>query len=366
LRWGRGHCPGVNMPRSSTGGTCTERETEIKDRLTYYLKRKMPQADELTITNLQQIPGGASRETWYIDAEWREGGCQIARSFVMRRDPTASLLNTNREVEFRVLKALEGTPVPAPKAYWLELDGKVLERPFFIMEKVDGVASSLAVPAEDYEAIRGKLGKQFIEILAHLHAVDWKARRLSSYMTVPEGGTDAAAQQIAVWEKVIQEECLEPWPALTEALTWLKKNMPEAERVSIIHSDYRSSSDYRSGNFLFVRDRITAILDWEMVHLGDPMEDLAWVCMEFWKANNLASGLLPREEVYRIYESLSGTKVNHKSVQYYEALSDIKLVAIWMTGVRSWVEGRSNQLSLAFTGFNFPSLLKDFMRVAGL
>src|SRR3990170_2569588 len=110
----------------------------LQEQLIAYLQHKMPQAEGLAVSDVGRVPGGASRETWSFDASWRESGVDVARCFVVRRDPTASLLETERDVEFRVYQALDGTGIPVPQVYWLEKDPRWLERPFFVMGRVEG------------------------------------------------------------------------------------------------------------------------------------------------------------------------------------------------------------------------------------
>jgi aminoglycoside phosphotransferase (APT) family kinase protein len=269
-------------------------------------------------------------------------------------DPTASLLESNRDMEYGVLASLESTPVPVPRVYWLEPDEKWLGRPFFIMERLPGTTTPnrLGLFAPEDPALRAKIAKQWVEILARIHAVDWRGLGLS-FLGVPEAGTDCARREIAKWEKAIDKNKLEPQPILTEALLWLKSNKPKAERISLVHGDYKQD------NILFENEKISAILDWEMSHLSDPMEDLGWACMGFYRQGTpLVCGLLEREEFYRYYEDFSGIKVDEGRVFFYEVLASVKMAAIIITGVSSFSDQRSRNLTLGFLG-NFISKLEN-------
>jgi aminoglycoside phosphotransferase (APT) family kinase protein len=86
----------------------------MEEKLSAFLKNQMPVAADLAIRGLQRRPGGASRESWAFEVAWRENGKEFNRSCILRRDPTGSVMEgeqTNRSLEFRVLKALESTPV---------------------------------------------------------------------------------------------------------------------------------------------------------------------------------------------------------------------------------------------------------------
>src|SRR3990172_8860832 len=101
----------------------------LEERIQAYLSSKLNTPGGVAVSGLHRIPGGASRETWSFDAAWRENGRDVRRGFVLRRDPDASLLVTDRDVEFAVMHAVAGHGIPVPKMYWLENDGSVLDRP---------------------------------------------------------------------------------------------------------------------------------------------------------------------------------------------------------------------------------------------
>ena len=333
----------------------------MEDKIRDYLKFRMPKAANLSITNLQTVVGGTSRENIAFEAEWTEEGRKIARSFIIRRDPTASLVETDREMEFRVLQSLESTPVPVPKMYWLERDEKWLERPFVVMEKMPGTPTPhrLALFAPEDPVLRAKIANQFVEILANIHAVDWKGFGLA-FLGVPEAGTDCACREIDKWEKVIDKDKLEPQPILTEALLWLKNNKPEIEQITLVHGDFKQD------NFLFENEKITAFLDWELTHLGDPMEDLGWACMEWWRQDtHLICGLLEKEEFFRYYENLSGIKVDEQKVFFYQVLGCVKMSAIILTGVRSFTDGRSHDITLGLLGLAMCLLENELGNLLG-
>jgi len=335
----------------------------MEDKIRDYLKVKMPKAEDLRITNFQKIVGGSSRETVSFDAEWTEAGRKIVRGFVIRRDPVASLLETDREMEFRTLQCLESTSVPVPKVYWLEHDEKWLERPFCVMEKMPGSPippmSRMRLFAPEDPELRSKIAKQWVEVLAQIHTLDWKKLGLS-FLGVPGPGTDAASREIDKWEQVIEKHKLEPQPILTEALLWLKNNKPEAERITLVHADFKQD------NLLYENDKLTAFLDWEMTHLGDPMEDLGWSCMGWWRQDtSLICGLMEKDELFRYYEELSGIKVDEQKVFFYQMLGCVKMTAIILTGVRSFTDGKSNDITLGLLGLVMCLLENELANLLG-
>ncbi len=321
------------------------------DRISEYLRTKMAGARDIRVSGLFRIAGGASRETWSFDASWQEAGCEQRRGFILRRDPEAGLLETARDVEYTVYQAFQNSSVPVPRMYWLETESAALERPFFIMERIDGCQSDpggLALRPDGPD--RQRIGRRKFEILGAIHAADPTSLGLTNLQSgglpLPE---QCAERELARWERIIDEQQLEPEPVIRFAAAWLRAHPPApAQRVTVCHGDFRS------GNFLYTDDDIRGVLDWEMVHLGDPLEDLAWTCLKNWRYSNtpgipgsLIGGIMPREEAYEIYEAASGIRVDPEALRWWDIFSQIKAVGIWITGGRSFCDRRTTSPLMA-------------------
>ena len=335
------------------------------ERIAEYLQSRLPQATEIAVENVQRLPGGASRETWSFDARWREGGAGVSRPFVIRRDPDASLLETDRDVEFRVMEAVLSQGVPVPRMYWLEPDTAWLERPFFVMERVDGceVSAQKLLYESRFIAVQDRIAHSFVEVLARIHALDWRGLGLECLS--PPGDVAACGKtEIEKWEAVVDRDALEPQPVLRAAFRWLRRNPPPpAQRIVLVHADYRT------GNFLFDESgEIKAFLDWEMAHLGDPLEDIAWSCIRPWRwaGDERIGGLMRREEFYRMYEEASGLTVHPEGVRFWEVLGNVKLAAIFLTGARSFCDGRTRSIMMALVGRNINRLELEIMDLMGV
>jgi aminoglycoside phosphotransferase (APT) family kinase protein len=328
------------------------------EQVAAYLQHKMPGAREIEVSQLARIPGGASRETWSFDATWREGKAREGRGFILRRDPEASLLETERYVEFRIYQALQSTGVPVPEMFWLEAEPQWLERPFFVMGRLPGEASPQRLLATAFNGRADEVAQQKVDILARIHSLDWRALGID-FLDAPEGPGACARHEIDRWERIMREQALEPQPALELAIAWLRAHQPVAQKVTIVHADYRT------GNFLVDEGRITGVLDWEMVHLGDPLEDIAWVCLRSWRwaGDARVGGLLLRDDFYRRYESASGLRVDADAVRFWEVLGNLKLAVIFLTGARSFCEGRSKDAMHAFTAYMNPEIEAEILRL---
>src|SRR5208282_1762610 len=290
-------------------------------KLTDYFRARMAAASGVRIVSLKRIAGGSSRETYAFDLEWSENGERRTRPLIARRDPTGGLLQTSREREFRVIEAMYRAGIKVPEPLYLELDGAVMERPFFVMERAPGRVGGMgALPAEEPEPLRAQIADDFLSELARMQALDYRAIGLD-WLGEPRGPFDAACMQVAHWRKIYDRDRMgENYPVLAAAFAWLEANPVGTDRIVVAHGDFRS------GNYLYDDARgITAMLDWELAHLGDPMEDLGWASMTFWGRGELAGGLMEREAFYRLYENKTGYRVDRERLFFYQVLGNAKM-----------------------------------------
>ena len=322
---------------------------ELADRFARYAAHRMPEAREVRASGLARIHGGASRETFRLRLHWREGGGARERGLILRRDPTASLIETERAHEFRAYQAFHASDVPVPEPLWLEEDPGWLERPFFVMEEVEGCESGLRALGEPpYLEHRERLGRRKWEILGAIARADPERLGLAREREL----SDPAAcweRELARWERVIDADALGPEPVVRAAIRWLRREPPPPpERPCVVHGDYRS------GNFLFdAEGRIRAILDWEMWHLGDPVEDLGWSLNPLWSwpDRKLAGRLLPREQAIAVWEAASGLHASAPALRWWEIFAIVKSLAIWISSAREYADGRSGDPTLALVGW---------------
>jgi aminoglycoside phosphotransferase (APT) family kinase protein len=159
----------------------------------------------------------------------------------------------------------------------------------------------------------------------------------------------------------MQEDTLEPQPVLELALSWLKRHLPpEPRRLALVHADYRT------GNFLYDKSGITGILDWEMAHAGDPIEDLGWVVMRSWHwGTTNVGGLCARDEFVSMYEQASATTVDRDALRFWEVFSNFKFAVIFITGTKAIVQGKTPDLMLALTAFINPGLEVELLELIG-
>jgi aminoglycoside phosphotransferase (APT) family kinase protein len=311
--------------------------SDLEHRLAAYLTPLLGTARDVEVSGLERIHGGASRETSRFVLRYEQDGRRIERRLILRRDPPGSLIETDRRVEFAAYRAFHGSAVPVPKALWLEENPAPLDFPFFIMEELSGFESSVqALLSPPYLPHRANIGLRKWTILGEIAKADPERLGLMKLLAAP-APSECWQRELAHWEGVLDEDELEPQPVTRAVIRWLRRHPPPpAQKLCVVHADYRT------GNFLFdAEGEIRAILDWEMAHLGDPLEDLAWGLGAIWQwsRDGLAGSLLPKAEAIRIWEQASGLCAEPRALLWWELFSCVKGQGIWVSGGREFHAG---------------------------
>lgn len=316
-------------------------------KLAQYLAAKL-NAPDLSVAGLARIPGGASRETYRFRARYSADGGPVERKLILRRDPPASLIETDRSTEYRAYQAFHRLGLPVPEPIALELDEAVLERPFFIMAEIENCQVGSILAPDPYGPHRERIGRQFWNILGQIARADPAALGLSDF-DGPSATSECWSHELARWERVIDEDEDEPQPIVRAAMRWLKRHPPPpARKIAVVHGDYRS------GNFLYDdAGDIRAILDWEMAHLGDPLEDLAWALDPLWAHHDPShpAGTLARDDAIAAWERSSGLNADRAALSWWEIFASLKGSAIWISAAREYAQGRNSDPVNAFSGW---------------
>jgi aminoglycoside phosphotransferase (APT) family kinase protein len=319
---------------------------DLERRIVRYLARRMPEADKIGVVALARIHGGASRETFRVRIALERDGAPQERGLIFRRDPVSTLIETDRQVEFAAYRAFMDTAVPVPRALYLETDPQWLERPFFVMEEIEGCSAGSILASDPYGPHRRRVGEQFYKILGRIASRDVVSSELARHVPTPDAES-AWRLELAKWEKVVDEDELEPQPIVRAAIRWLRRNPPpEARRIAVVHGDFRT------GNFLIDGSgTIRAVLDWEMAHLGDPLEDLAWALDPLWSADREhPGGMLAPDEAIAIWEKASGLACEPKALRWWSMFASLKGAAIWISSAKEYQAGTNTDPVMAFSG----------------
>jgi aminoglycoside phosphotransferase (APT) family kinase protein len=278
---------------------------------------------------IELISGGRSNLTYLVRADGRE--------WVLRRPPLGHVLPTAHDMarEFRVLSALAGTDVPAPRTFALCEDSSYNGVPFYLMEYKTGVILADHLPAgfADTPEERRRISTGLVDALVRLHAVDYQAVGLGDFGR-PQGYLE---RQIRRWGEQWERSKTRELAGVDELARRLQAALPASGAPTIVHGDYRL------GNMMLAHDdpgRVEAILDWEMATLGDPLADLGYTLI-FWGETDdppdvlaihaamavpARPGFLTRAELVAEYARRSGRDV--AAIDYYQVLATYKLAII--------------------------------------
>ena len=288
------------------------------------------------VENLRRLSGGASRETWSFDLVDGNGD---RHAFVLRRDPGGHTGESARSTEFRVLEAAAAGGVIVPRVRrLLEPDDGLGDG--FVMDRVEGETIPRKILRdEQFAAARPLLAAQCGEVAARIHAIDTSA--------LPALPVQTAASQVAQYRQVL-DTFDEPHPAFELGLRWLDENAPPEPAVpTLVHGDFRN------GNFIVGPDGLRAVLDWELAHLGDPVEDLGWLCVKSWRfgvVDRLVGGFGDLRELRDAYESAGGRTFDDATLRWWVTLGTLKWGAICIGQAFTHLTGVVRSVELATLG----------------
>ena len=308
------------------------------------------------VEGLRRMAGGASRELWSLDARVR--GEQ--RALVLRRDPPGRVGDSSdRGLEAALLRAAAEAGVPVPRVHWSCGDPALLGSAFFLMDRVEGETIPRRLLRDpEYAGARRVMTGQLGEILARIHALDPERPELAGLGAAGQGGASAAdeVQRIAAGIRALAAE---PHPVLELAERWLLERAPGSRRRSLVHGDYRI------GNVIFGPEGVRAILDWELAHLGDPLEDLGWLCTKTWRFGSelAAGGIGTREELVGAYEKAGGAPVDPQALAWWEACGSFKVALVWISQSRVFLDGRVPSVELASLGRRTAEPEAELLRI---
>jgi aminoglycoside phosphotransferase (APT) family kinase protein len=324
------------MGESRPGSAPVLSEDEMMARLRDFVAAQASLAPgEVRVGSLRRLAGGASRELWSLDVEL--GGARPARlPLVLRRDPPGRVGESDRGLEFRVLRAAAQAGVPVPRVHWCCADASVLGAPFFLMDRLEGeTLPRRLLRNPEYAATRAGMAPALGAILARIHAIDLSNPELAG-LSAAGTGVGSAREETQRIAEAARRLAVEPHPVLDLAARWLEARAPEPRRRVLVHGDYRV------GNVMFDASGVRAILDWELTHVGDPVEDLGWLCVRAWRFGSDAlpvGGVGTREALLHAYQEAGGAAVESEALRFWEVCGNFKLALVFITQCRAWLDG---------------------------
>ncbi|WP_307590032.1 phosphotransferase family protein [Variovorax boronicumulans] len=281
------------------------------DRLLMALRRHRP--DVSAIAALRAVSGGASQEIWSFDALSPRGAQELILRRTRQWSENGQQGSAGMAAEAALLRAaLEvGVPVPEVIGELLPSDGL---GDGYLMRRVEGESSARAILRDpELAQARRTLAAECGALMARIHAMP--------QAKLPALRCGGAAHERRHWEAAHRANGT-PRPVFELALRWLAEHEPAySDPAVLVHGDFRN------GNLMVGAEGVRAVLDWELAHLGDPMEDLGWFCVNSWRFGNVAleaGGLGTRAQLFAGYEAESGRRVDEARVHYWQVLGTLK------------------------------------------
>jgi aminoglycoside phosphotransferase (APT) family kinase protein len=344
----------------SPGAAVEREEDRLREGLERFIARRA--GAQAAVVDWVRLPGGTLREAWGFDARIGAGPFAGSHRLVSLQDRGGGPLESRlrREDEFRVLEVMHAAGVRAPRPYWhVPRDDPDGLGSGLILERVDGEAVGRRILEDPaFEAVRPRVLEQMGEELAKIHAVPCDA--VTGLPAPPEGkgASKAALDDLEGWLREVEE----PHPALELGLRWLRPRIP-APRPPVV-----SHGDYRLGNVVVhPSEGLRAVLDWELVHLADPGEDLAWVCIRFWQGVDQPGrpGLGPKQRFLDGYAKVAGWRLAPEMVVYWEVFANLRWAVITLRQARRHLNGRERSLELASIGRRCAEVEWELLRLLG-
>ena len=291
---------------------------------------------DYTVEALEQLTGGSASQTWRFNLVCAGlPTCAILRT---ASPGELSDLGINKTLEAAVQSHAVACGVKAPRILAVLQPCDELGEGF-VMEYIKGEAIPQKILRKaEYRQALPKMAEQCGQLLADIHAVPVEGLGGLPNLSVVPQLAHLEAMYKGLGELV---------PIFDFAFHYLKKNIPRCDRQTLIHGDFRN------GNFLVDETGIVSILDWELAHLGDPMEDLGWLCVNSWRFGNSdkpVGGFGQRRDLYRAYREASGLEVDEAAVHFWEMVGVLKWGVICLYQASVYLSGADRSVNRAAIG----------------
>lgn len=309
------------------------------------------------VRELHRLTGGANQETWSFDLV----AGKVTIPCILRRAPggkteaerTAAEENhAPLTTEAAVIREVHEGGVPVPDIMTVLDETEDGLGAGYVMKRVEGETIARKILRDsEFDAVRPKLARQCGEILAGIHATPLTG--------LPPLADHGAAEQIALYRR-LYETYDEPHPVLELAFRHLENHCPGETARALVHGDFRN------GNLMIGPNGVCAVLDWEGVHLGDPLEDLGWLCVNSWRFGEIdkpVGGFGPREELFAGYEEVSGQAVDPAAVRYWEIFGTLRWGIVTMGMKHKYLTGFDPSMERAAIGRRTSETEIDLLRL---
>lgn len=296
-----------------------------------------------SLNSCLQLTAGASQETWCIAFADSAGDEQ--RAALRRAQPTAGddtqVGGIPLAVEARLLQLARAANVPCPQVLHVLEPADGLGDGF-LMEWLEGeTLGQRIVRSESLAAVRPQLARACGEVLGRIHAIDWQRAGLGEVLP------RATPAQLVDDTFALYRELDVPAPMIDYSWRWLVEHLPAGSRQSLVHGDFRN------GNLMITPDGIAAVLDWELAHIGDPLRDLGWLCVNSWRFGNSdlpVGGFGEIDELLAGYRETSGLDIDREQLRFWQVFGSFWWSIITLQMAQSWRSGETPSLERPVIG----------------
>ncbi|MEO1552743.1 MAG: phosphotransferase family protein [Pseudomonadota bacterium] len=286
--------------------------------------------------SFKRLSGGASQETWALSS--------VSRDVILRRSPggtseARSSAAIGLAAEAKLIQAAEKTGVPVPRVLHVLGDKDDLGDGFLMSHVIGETIARPILRDDDFASARKKLAGQCGAALADIHSIP--TDNLPPELQLSDGRA-----QIAQYEEIYRS-FETPRPVFELALQWLKANAPTPLDTVLVHGDFRL------GNLMVDQSGLVAVLDWELAHLGDPREDLAWVCVNSWRfgqSQNRVGGFGQLDDLLLVYNQKTGARITAPEIDWWEMLGTLKWGVMCMIMYEAFRSGADASVERAAIG----------------
>ncbi len=292
-------------------------------------------AGATTALNVRRLSGGASQETWSFDLD--DGARLILRRRSSGGAMSQAALPLPTEAALQACVARQGAPVPEVVRVCEPADGL---GEAYVMRRLDGETLGKRIARDEaFATVRRGLAKRCGQVLAAIHATPLD--------DLPPLVASDAASELARYEAIYRELGAER-PVFEAAFRWLEGRAPPLERPVLVHGDFRN------GNLMISPEAgLVGVLDWELAHLGDPAEDLGWICVNSWRFGEWrrpVGGFGDYQDLLDGHAAAGGAPVSLERLLFWQALGSLKWGVMCLMMHASFASGADRSIERAMIG----------------
>lgn len=296
-------------------------------------------AHTVHVTALNLLSGGAIQQNWELHVDVDGGAHEGAHTWVLRTDAPATVASSlPREREFAIIRFAHDHGLLAPAPLFLCNDAALIGKPFFVMEKLPGIAAGHQVVRLAID--RRALAHALAQAAARIHAIRPPLGELPFLKTF-------LVRDVIRTCRAYLDALDEPHPVLEWGLRWCERHAPAQEETTFVHRDFRT------GNYLVHEGKLAGLLDWEFAAFGNPLEDIGWICAKCWcfrHQHHIVGGVADLDDFIPAYEAASGRKVPAAALRYWQVMAHIRWSIIALQQAQRHLSGVEPSLELALTG----------------